>query len=108
MEVAVLLLLVTLGLLVGSIFVLHAKKTWESLLLSAMCLALTVYFTGMLLFIAKKGGYSPEIMQFLFLNYHIRVWVQYRFVTLGQLGYLIALGRFLFPFSCWNWLPSTL
>lgn len=91
------LLLCVIGLLIGSVFVLRTKKTWESLLLAAMCLALTVYFAGLLIFIAKKGGYSGEILRFLFLSDRIRVWVQYRYITLGQLGYLIAIGRYLFP-----------
>ena len=91
------LLLLALGLLIGSILVLSVKKNWESLLLVGLCLSLTVYFVGLMLFIAKKGGLSHEVMNFLFLNPSIRSWVQYRFITLGQLGYLVAVGRYLFP-----------
>ena len=80
------LLLLSLGLLVGAVLVLCVKKNWESLLLVGLCLSLTVYFVGLMVFIAKKGGLSQEVMNFLFFNQKIRIWVQYRFVTLGQLG----------------------
>ena len=91
------LLLLSVGLLIGSILVLCVKKNWESLLLSGLCLSLTVYFVGLMIFIAKKGGLSQEVMNFLFFSREIRAWVQYRFITLGQLGYIVALGRYLFP-----------
>ena len=92
------LLLLSLGLLIGSILVLCVKKNWETLILSGLCLSLTVYFVGLMIFIAKKGGLSHSVMDFLFLNSTVRTWVQYRFITLGQLGYIVALGRYLFPF----------
>ncbi len=91
------LLLLSLGLLVGSLLVLLVKKNWETLLLVGLCLSLTVYFVGLMIFIAKKGGLSQEVMDFLFFSRSIRTWVQYRFITLGQLGYIVSLGRYLFP-----------
>ncbi len=91
------LLLLTVGLLVGSVLVLWVKRNWESLLLSGMCLSLTIYLVGIMMFIAKKGGYSLEVIRFLFFSAEIKTWVQYRFITLGQLGYIIAIGRYLFP-----------
>lgn len=91
------LLLLAVGLLIGSILVLCVKKNWETLLLAGLCLSLTVYFIGLMIFIAKKGGLSQSIINFLFFAPEIRSWVQYRFVTLGQLGYLVALGRYLVP-----------
>lgn len=91
------LLLLAVGLLVGSVLVLCVKRNLESLLLVGLCLSLTVYFVGLMIFIAKKGGLSHEIMGFLFFSQEIRAWVQYRFITLGQLGYIVALGRYLFP-----------
>lgn len=91
------LLLLTIGLLAGSLLVLCVKRNRESLLLSGLLLSLTLYMLGLMIFIAKKGGYPQEIMQVLFLSLPIKTWVQYRFLTLAQLGYLIALGRYLFP-----------
>ena len=91
------LMILALCLLLGSVFVFCVKRSRESLLLTALCLSLTVYFLGILVYIAKKGGYSPEILRFLFCSNQIRTWVQYRFITFSQLGYIIAVGRFLFP-----------
>ena len=91
------LMILALCLLLGSVFVFCVKRSRESLLLTALCLSLTVYFLGMLVYIAKKGGYSSEILRFLFCSNQIRIWVQYRFITFSQLGYIIAIGRFLFP-----------
>lgn len=91
------LMILALCLLLGSVFVFCVKRSRESLLLTALCLSLTVYFLGMLVYIAKKGGYSSEILRFLFFSDQIRTWVRYRFITFSQLGYIIAIGRFLFP-----------
>ena len=91
-----LLLLVT-GLLMGSLLVLWVKKNRASLLLAGMCLSLTLFLLGIMLFIAKKSGISRELERFLFLSRDIRIWMQYRFLTLGQLGCLISLGRHLYP-----------
>ena len=91
------LLLVVTGLLLGSLLVLCVKKNRESLLLAGMCLSLTLYLLGLMIFIAKKSGISQELELFLFFSRDIRTWIQYRFITLGQLGYLIAIGRHLYP-----------
>lgn len=91
------LLLLSAGLLIGSLAVLIVKKNQEALLLAAMCLSLTLFLVGIMLVIAKRGGISQEVETFLFFSPSIRAWFQYRLITLDQLGYLIALGRHLFP-----------
>ena len=51
------MLFVLIGLLlVASVFVLLMKKNRESLCLLGMCCSLMVQFSGILIFIAKKGG----------------------------------------------------
>ena len=106
------LLLLSAGLLVGSLLVLVSKKNRESLLLSGMCLSLTLFLAGVMILIAKKGGISRELEVFLFFSHSLRLWIQYRFITLGQLGYLIAIGRHLFPLflvemaMCYSMLPA--
>ena len=91
------LLLLSAGLLAGSLAVLIVKKNRESFLLSGMCLALTLFLVGIMLVIAKRGGVSQEVEGFLYFSREIRLWIQYRFITLDQMGYLIAIGRHLFP-----------
>ena len=91
------LLLLSAGLMTGSLLVLVSKKNRESLLLFGMCLSLTLFLAGIMVLIAKKGGISDELEVFLFFSHKFRLWLQYRFITLDQLGYLIAIGRHLFP-----------
>ena len=47
--------------------------------------------------IAKRGGVSAEVERFLYFSRDLRIWLQYRLITLDQMGYLLALGRHLFP-----------
>ncbi|MFR1593417.1 MAG: ATP-binding protein, partial [Christensenellales bacterium] len=92
------MLFVLIGLLlVASVFVLLMKKNRESLYLLGMCCSLMVQFSGILIFIAKKGGYSKSIIGFLFFSQTLRNKLQYLFITLDTLGYVIAVGRYLFP-----------
>ena len=84
-------------LLVAAVFTLLTKKNRESLYLLGMCCSLMVQFAGILIFIAKKGGYSKSIINFLFFSQALRNKLQYMFITLDTLGYIIAVGRYLFP-----------
>ena len=48
-------------------------------------------------FHCQKGGYSRSIINFLFFSQALRNKLQYLFITLDALGYIIAVGRYLFP-----------
>ena len=91
------LLLLSAGLLLGSVFTLIVRRNRESALLAALCLSLTVYLTGLMLLISKQGGISPDVERFLFFSHRIRRWFQYRPLTFNQLGMWINLGRHAFP-----------
>lgn len=91
------LLLLIVAFLLASILVLCLKKSKDSLFLMGMCVSLAIQFTGILIFIAKKGGFSQEVLRFLFFSLEIKNRVQYLFITLNRIGYLIAIGRHLFP-----------
>lgn len=92
------MLFVLIGLLlISSLCVLLLRKNRESMLMLGLCFSLMVQFTGILIFIAKKGGYSQDIIRFLFFSPKLKTTVQYLFITLDALGYLIAVGRYLFP-----------
>lgn len=91
------LLLLSIGLLLGSVTTLIVRRNRESLLLAALCLSLTVYLTGLMLLISKQGGITAEVEGFLFFSHGIRLWFQYRFLTFNQLGMWINLGRHIFP-----------
>ena len=92
------LLLLSIGLLLGSVTTLIVRRNRESLLLAALCLSLTVYLTGLMLLISKQGGITAEVEGFLFFSHGIRLWFQYRFLTFNQLGMWINLGRHIFPY----------
>lgn len=91
------LLLLSAGLLLGSMVTLILRHNRESLLLAALCTSLTVYLVGIMLLISKKGGISAEVESFLFFSHGVRLWFQFRIVTFDQLGMVINVGRHLFP-----------
>lgn len=73
------------------------KRNRETGLILALCLTLSLQWVGVLAYIAKKGGIAQDMQVLLFLNPQIRKALQYMLITLGQLGYWVALGRYLFP-----------
>ena len=92
------MLFVLVGLmLIASGCVLCVKKRRESLYLLGMCCSLLIQLSGILIFIAKKGGYTQDILRFLYFSLALKTRVQYLYITLDQMGYLIAIGRYLFP-----------
>ena len=92
------LIFLTIVLVVASILILFIKKSKESILLFGLCFSLMLEICGVMIFIAKKGGISTEVLQFLYFSKEIKNTMQYFLITLNQLGYLIAIGRVLFPF----------
>lgn len=93
------MLILLLGaFLIASGFVLLRKRSMESFFLSGMCISLMLEFTGILIFAAKKGGYSREMLEFLFVSMELKNRIQYLVIPLNVIGYMIALGRYLFPF----------
>lgn len=92
------LIILTICLVIASVLILCVKKSKESLYLFGLCLSLMLEICGVMIFIAKKGGISLEVLQFLYFSKAIQGKIQYFLLTLNQMGYLIALGRILFPF----------
>lgn len=92
-----LLFLLILGILVSSVIILAVKKNARSVLLTAMSFTLLFFHVSILIYIAKKGGISREMSTLLFINKSFRNALQYTILTLNQLGYCIALGRYIFP-----------
>ncbi len=93
------MLVLLLGVfMIASGFVLYRKRSMESFFLSGMCISLMLEFCGILIFVAKKGGYSREMLEFLFVSMELKTTIQYLVIPLNVIGYMIALGRYLFPF----------
>ena len=91
------LIILTLVLVIASVLMIFLKKNRESILLLGLCISLMIEISGVMLFIAKKGGISQEVVQFLYFSKTVQNQMQYFLVTLNQLGYMIAIGRILFP-----------
>ncbi len=91
------LIILVIFLVIVSILVLVTKRNRETFYLTGMCLSLAVMLTGILIYIAKKGGISRELNEFFFLSLDIKVKIQYLLILLDQLGYIVAVGRYLFP-----------
>lgn len=96
------LIILTVGLVIASVLILFVKKSKESWALFGLCLSLMLEICGVMIFIAKKGGISPEVLHFLYFSKTIQMKIRFFLITLNQLGYLIALGRTLFPFFLIN------
>ncbi|QUG40703.1 HAMP domain-containing histidine kinase [Psychrobacillus sp. INOP01] len=91
------LIVLMLFLFLTSIFVLILKRNRETFYIFGMCMSLAIMFSGILLYIAKKGGISRELQEFLFLNIKIKMQIQYFLINVYDMGYTIAIGRHLFP-----------
>ncbi len=73
------------------------KRKREYFLLCALAVSLSVYLLFMLMYIAKKGGIGSSMSTVLFITNGFRTKLQFTQLTLKQLGYGLALGRYLFP-----------
>ncbi len=91
------LIVLMIFLIIASIVLLALKRNKESFYLLGMCSSLAVHLTGILIFIAKKGGISSKLQDFIFLSRNIKTSIQYLLITLDFLGFLIAVGRYTFP-----------
>ncbi len=92
------LIILTCCLVMASILILCVKRSKESFYLCGLSLSLMLEICGVMIFIAKKGGISQEVVQFLYFSRSIQQKVQYFLITFNQMGYLVALGRILFPY----------
>ena len=92
------LFIILLFLAVSSIILFFLKRDRETFFLLGMCFSFIVMFIGITIYLAKTGGLSPEQKMFLFFDTRIQRWLSYLIFPLRNLGYTIAVGRYLFPF----------
>lgn len=92
------LILLTMCLVLASLVIFVVRRNHESLLLLGLCVSLALEICGVMIFIAKKGGISEDIILFLYFSRKSLNKIRYLGITLNQLGLLIALGRAFFPF----------
>lgn len=90
-------LIVAAGLLAVSAVFSVLKRQRGYFLLTGLSASLFVYLLYILIYIAKKGGIGEQLSFVLYVTPGFRTFLQYLQLTLGQLGYGMAIGRFLFP-----------
>ena len=91
-----LLLLVAL-IILASLAVLFIKPKKSTLLLCLLTTSLGIFWFGIMTYIAKKGGIGSDTEFLLYGFPATRRFFQYLRLTLGELGFLVAVGRYLFP-----------
>ena len=87
----ILLILTAISLLISR----GNSKEYKLLGISLLWLALNVL--TIIIYIAKKGGIDPQMIPFLFMNHQIKRYLQYLAIRLSYLGYVMAIGRTMFP-----------
>ena len=91
------LLIVIVLCVLLSAYVLLRRRDVFALYLLGMSLSNLLMLSGIVVYIAKMGGVAAKEPVFLFLSVDIQRWLQYYPVSMSVLGYIVAVGRTLFP-----------
>ena len=91
------LIVVLLLCLATSVYVALRRKDSLSLYLLGMSLCSLVMLAGIVVYIAKIGGTAAQQRTLLFLFPGLQTWLLNAPIRLDRLGYLVAVGRSLFP-----------
>ena len=71
------LLILAFSLVIASVFLIIYRKNKDSILWLGLCTSLMLELCGVMLFIAKKGGISQEVLTFLYFSRNIYRKMQY-------------------------------
>lgn len=91
------LFIVLLFLAVSSVALFYLKRDRQTVYMLGLCFSFIFMFVGIIIYLAKTGGLSPEQKLFLFFDTRIQRKLSYLIFPLRKLGYMIAIGRYLFP-----------
>lgn len=80
-----------------SVFVVIRRRDILSVYLLGTGLSNSLMLLGVIIYIAQMGGMAATEQTFLFLLPKIQRWLQMRPISMGVLGYVVAVGRTLFP-----------
>ena len=89
--------LLVLLLVLVSFALFLTRRSRETGLILALTASLALHWCTVLIYIAKKGGITADMEMLLFGLKQVRHGMQYMVITLKQLGYAMAVGRYLFP-----------
>lgn len=91
------LVLIVVLMIISTVVIAASRKDRLSFYLIGLCASLVVMMCGIITYIAKMGGYDSAKIVFLFLMPSIQKMLRDSAIPLGQLGYLVAIGRCMFP-----------
>lgn len=92
------LIIALLIMFITTLYLVFRRKDILSLYMMLICISFLLMFLGVITTIAKSGGYSISNLTFLFLDKRIQTTLQNMPITLGIVGYAVAIGRTLFPY----------
>lgn len=92
------LVLVVILMAAATLVVAVNRRDVLSLYLCGLSASFVLMMCGVVTYVAKMGGYNTMQRLFLFLVPSLQLWLQSLPVPLGTLGYMVALGRSLFPY----------
>ncbi|WP_130869716.1 sensor histidine kinase [Intestinimonas massiliensis (ex Afouda et al. 2020)] len=91
------LILVLILCLGTAVYVALRRRDILALYLLGMSVCNLVMLTGIVIYIAKMGGTAAQQRAFLFLVPELQTWLQFLPLPMDKLGYVVAVGRSLFP-----------
>ena len=91
------LILVLILCLATAIYVALRRRDVLALYLLGMSVCNLVMLAGIVIYIAKMGGTAAQQRAFLFLVPGLQTWLQFLPLSMDRLGYVVAIGRSLFP-----------
>lgn len=92
------MLLIVLALCAAtSVFVALRRRDVLAFYLFGLGISNSLMLLGVIVYIAQMGGMAATEQTFLFLLPKIQRWLQFRPISMGALGYVVAVGRTLFP-----------
>ncbi len=94
---AVVLFIILVSIAVFSVILLAYRRDHYALLIFGMGASLILLLVGIIIYTAKTGGMSEAQKVFLYFSSGIQKRLSYLIFPLSRLGYLIAIGRYLFP-----------
>lgn len=91
------LFVVLFFLATSSIAIVFLRRDKQTKLLLGLCISFVCMFVGIIIYLAKTGGLQTGQKFLLFFDTRIQRKLSYMIFPLKRLGYLIAVGRTLFP-----------
>lgn len=91
------LILVLILCLGTAVYVALRRRDVLALYLLGMSVSNLVMLAGIVIYIAKMGGTAAQQRAFLFLVPGIQTWLQFLPLSMDKLGFVVAIGRSLFP-----------